>query len=156
MGRLLGFLGGNAILALFLGVFLGLLLPDLADLARPLLAPCVVALLIATLLRVEWDGLARHARRPGVILTVTLWLLVDKAVIEADEHLNREEFEAGLREALAEEREALRAELKAGYIDGVGAVLARIRSDLEEALEPRPIAPRRDFVPARAVARGEP
>ena len=92
----------------------------------------------------------------GAVSGLTLWLLVDKAVIKADEHLNREEFEAGLREALAEEREALRAELKAGYIDGVGAVLAQIRSDLEEALEPRPIAPRRDFVPARAVARGEP
>ena len=81
MGRLLGFLGGNAILALFLGVFLGLLLPDLADLARPLLAPCVVVLLIATLLRVEWDGLVRHARRPGVILAVILWLLVVSPVL---------------------------------------------------------------------------
>ncbi len=81
MGRILGFLGGNAILALFLGVFLGLLLPNLADLARPLLAPCVVVLLIATLLRVEWESLARQARRPGVILAVILWLLVASPVL---------------------------------------------------------------------------
>lgn len=81
MGRILGFLGGNAILALFLGVFLGLVLPGLADLARPLLAPCVVLLLIATLLRIEWEDLVRHARRPAVILAVILWLLLVSPVL---------------------------------------------------------------------------
>ena len=81
MVRLLDFLGGNAILALFLGVFLGLLLPDLADLARPLLAPCVVALLLATLLRVDWEGLGHYLRRPGLLVLVTAWLLVATPIL---------------------------------------------------------------------------
>ncbi len=81
MVRVLAFLGGNAIPALFLGVFLGLLLPDLAALARPLLGPCVVILLLATLLRVDWDGLRLYARRPGLGIMATIWLLIASPIL---------------------------------------------------------------------------
>lgn len=81
MVRVLEFLGGNAIPALFLGVFLGLLLPDLATLARPLLGPCVVLLLLATLLRVDWDGVRLYVRRPGLGVMATAWLLIASPIL---------------------------------------------------------------------------
>ena len=76
MSRLLAFLGGHATWVLFVGVFLGLALPQLSSLARPLLAPCVVVLLIATLVRIDWRPLFDHLRRPGTAVTVVAWLLV--------------------------------------------------------------------------------
>lgn len=86
----------------------------------------------------------------GVVSGVAAWLLVDKAVVEADEHLHREGFEAALREALNEQRDLLRAELVGRYAEGAAAVLKALRTDLETELSPRPIAPPKDFVPARA------
>jgi hypothetical protein len=86
----------------------------------------------------------------GAVTGVTAWLLVDKAVIEADEYLNREEFEAGLREALAEQRSAVHQELSARYVDGTGAVLDELRSDLEAELAPRAVEPKKDFSPGRS------
>lgn len=90
----------------------------------------------------------------GAVSGLAAWLLVDKAVIEADEYLNRAELEAGLREALAEQRVALRAELDTMYLAGMDAVLERVRSSLETELSPWPTAPKRDFVPSRAATRG--
>jgi len=89
----------------------------------------------------------------GVVSGLAAWLLVDKAVIEADEYLNRAELESGLRVALAEQRVALRAELENKYLAGADAVLDQIRADLEMGLSPGPIEPKRDFVPARAATR---
>jgi hypothetical protein len=91
----------------------------------------------------------------GAVSGVTAWLLVDKAVIEADEYLNRDAFEAELRAALAEQRAALRAELVARYVAGTGAVLQRLRSELETELAPRSIEPKKDFVPATAADRDQ-
>ena len=64
MGRLLAFLGGDATRVLFFGVFIGLLLPPLSALFRPLLAPAVLVLLLAMLLRVDWRAIAERLRRP--------------------------------------------------------------------------------------------
>jgi len=89
----------------------------------------------------------------GAVSGLAAWLLVDKAVIEADEYLHRAELEEGLRVALAEQRVALRAEFETRYLAGADAVLEQIRSDLETGLSPRPIAPKRDFIPARAATR---
>lgn len=86
----------------------------------------------------------------GAVSGVAAWLLVDKAVVEADEHLHREGFEAALREALNEQHNVLRAELVGRYAEGAAAVLGLLRADLETALSPRAIAPPRDFVPARS------
>ncbi|MEA3275573.1 MAG: hypothetical protein U9Q81_09870 [Pseudomonadota bacterium] len=88
----------------------------------------------------------------GAVSGLTAWLLVDKAVIEADEYLNRDEFEVGLREALAEQRSALRNELETRYVGGAGAVLERLGEDFETQLAPRPIEPKKDFVPAQSAS----
>lgn len=76
MGRLLAFLGGHGVYVLFGGVFIGLLLPGLASLLRPLLAPAVFVLLLATLLRVDWRAMADFARKPALVGLLTLWLMI--------------------------------------------------------------------------------
>lgn len=74
--RLLGFLGRHATWVLFGGVFLGLAVPPLAALARPLLAPAVVAMLMAMLLRIDWRAMGAYARRPGLAAVLVAWMLV--------------------------------------------------------------------------------
>ena len=81
-----------------------------------------------------------------MIVGVGVWLLVDSAVIEAEEYLHRDDLEADLHRSLAEQREELRAVLHARYLDGANlafkAYLDAIDADI------RPISPNKDFVPA--------
>jgi len=76
MGRMLAFLGGHATWVLFVGVFLGLAVPSLAALARPLLAPAVAVLLTATLVRIDWQMMQSYLRRPWIATVITAWLLI--------------------------------------------------------------------------------
>jgi BASS family bile acid:Na+ symporter len=76
MSRLLAFLGGHATWVLFVGVFLGLALPALSTLARPLLAPAVAVLLTATLVRIDWHVMLGHLRRPWTAAVIIAWLLI--------------------------------------------------------------------------------
>lgn len=69
----LALLGRHATTVLFLGVFVGLALPGLAHLARPLLPPAVVLLLTATLLRLDWTAIGLELRRPGLQLLLFPW-----------------------------------------------------------------------------------
>ncbi len=57
-------------------LFVGLALPELARLCKPLIGPAVFVLLIATLLRIDWSRALSHARRPGPIVVMTVWLLL--------------------------------------------------------------------------------
>ena len=77
----LAFLGRHATSVLFIGVFLGLAWPDLAALLRPLFAATVALLLFATLLRMDWPGLSRYARQPGLIVIIVLWLLAGSSLL---------------------------------------------------------------------------
>lgn len=81
MSGILAFLGGRAVIVLFAGVFLGLAVPSLAAFCRPLLAPSVVVLLLATLLRVNWQAMLDYARRPALAIGLTVWLLLVSPVI---------------------------------------------------------------------------
>ncbi len=83
MSRLLAFLGGHATWVLFVGVFLGLALPSLAALARPLLAPAVAVLLTATLVRIDWQIMLGYLRRPWLAAVITLWLLLGAPLLMA-------------------------------------------------------------------------
>ena len=76
MSRLLAFIGGHATWVLFVGVFLGLALPPLASLARPLLAPAVAVLLTATLVRIDWQVMLGYLRRPWLTAVIVGWLLL--------------------------------------------------------------------------------
>ncbi len=81
MRTLLGFLGRHARWALPAGVFVGVALPDLAALARPLLTPAVIGTLTAALLRLDWSRLAQAARRPALPGWIALWQLVASPLI---------------------------------------------------------------------------
>ncbi|WP_193367671.1 hypothetical protein [Pelagibius marinus] len=83
MSRLLAFLGGHATWVLFVGVFLGLALPSLAALARPLLAPAVAVLLTATLVRIDWQVMLGYLRRPWLAVVITVWLLLGAPLLMA-------------------------------------------------------------------------
>jgi BASS family bile acid:Na+ symporter len=68
---------------LFVGVFLGLALPSLATLARPLLAPAVAVLLTATLVRIDWQMMLGYLRRPWLAVVITVWLLLGAPLLMA-------------------------------------------------------------------------
>lgn len=57
-------------------LFVGLALPDLARLCKPLIGPAVFVLLIATLLRIDWSRALEQARRPGPTAIMIVWLLL--------------------------------------------------------------------------------
>jgi len=78
---LLGFLGRHARWALPAGVFVGIVLPDLATLLRPLLTYLVIGTLTTALLRLDWDRIAQAARRPALPGWITLWQLVASPLV---------------------------------------------------------------------------
>ena len=71
-----GWLGRHGKAVLAAGIFLGLALPPLAQLLRPLLTPSVVMLLALTFLRMDWAAVATHLRRPLPATLLIVWLLV--------------------------------------------------------------------------------
>ncbi len=73
---MLAALGRQARWALPIGVFVGIVLPDLAAAARWLVTPAVIGTLTAALLRLDWEGLATTLRRPARPALVVGWLLV--------------------------------------------------------------------------------
>jgi hypothetical protein len=87
----------------------------------------------------------------GVVTGVATWLLVDKAVLEAEELLGREAFEEELRGALAAQRDELRDTLNAHYRQATDEAIDRLVQDLDGYLRPVPAPPAKTFVPARAV-----
>ncbi|HKI64654.1 MAG TPA: bile acid:sodium symporter, partial [Burkholderiales bacterium] len=81
MRALLGSLGRQARWALPAGVFVGIALPDLAALLRPLLTPAVIGTLTAALLRLDWERLAEALRRPALPAAIALWQLVASPLV---------------------------------------------------------------------------
>ena len=55
---------------------MGIALPDLAALLRPVLTPAVIGTLAAALLRLDWAQLREAARRPGLLAAITGFQLV--------------------------------------------------------------------------------
>ena len=68
--------GRHATTVLFVAVFIGLALPGLAGLARPLLPFAVALLLTTTLLRLDWGAIGRELRRPGLQLLLVPFLML--------------------------------------------------------------------------------
>lgn len=66
---------------LAVGIFAGLLLPDLAGWLRPLLPSAVAGLLFLALLRIDWQELSRHLSRPLVGALLCGWFLVATPVL---------------------------------------------------------------------------
>lgn len=72
----LAWLGRNGSRVIALGVFIGLLLPPLAALLRPLLVPAIIGPFLIALLRLDWHQLGRHARGPAAAGASLAWLLL--------------------------------------------------------------------------------
>jgi BASS family bile acid:Na+ symporter len=79
--RALDFVGQHATLFLACGVLLGLLVPPLASLARPMLIPGLLIPLVIALLRLDWDALAAYARRPGLVALIIAWLVLGSPLL---------------------------------------------------------------------------
>ena len=79
--RAFDFLGKHATLFLAGGVLLGLLVPPLAALARPMLIPGLLIPLVIALLRLDWGALAAYARRPGLVALISAGLLLVSPVV---------------------------------------------------------------------------
>ncbi len=69
-------LGRQARWALPAGVFIGIALPGLAALMRPLLTAAVIGTLLGALLRLDWDRFAVLGRRPALSSLLVGWLLI--------------------------------------------------------------------------------
>jgi hypothetical protein len=76
---------------------------------------------------------------------------VDKAVLEADEWINREEMEAELHSALESQRQALVNALQQRYLVTLEEGFGQLSRVLDGELTGRRDAPARDFVPADAA-----
>jgi predicted Na+-dependent transporter len=70
------FLGRHGTWFLAGGLFIGLAVPALAALLRPMLSGLIFLLTTATFLSIDWQSLARHARRPGLLVLVSAWTLL--------------------------------------------------------------------------------
>jgi BASS family bile acid:Na+ symporter len=75
------FLVRHARLLLAASLFIGIALPPLAALLRPVLAEAVAALLFLSMLRVGWRNLIEHARRPAVVALGLAWLLAGRPLV---------------------------------------------------------------------------
>ena len=69
-------LGRHGSLILPVGVFIGLLVPPLAALMKPLLIPGIIGPFIIALIRMDWQRLVDHVRQPLLIVILLLWLLI--------------------------------------------------------------------------------
>lgn len=88
----------------------------------------------------------------GAVAGIGTWLLVDKAVLEAEEWLQREAFEAQLSADIDQALDALRAALRDHYATGTRAAFGQLEQAFEALFTPTGATPERDFVPARAAA----
>jgi len=72
----------------------------------------------------------------GVTAGLVTWLSVDKALVELDEALNREEMRADLLEVLAEQRGELGAQLKQKHYAAVDAMAAQVNNAVQGTFVP--------------------
>ena len=87
----------------------------------------------------------------GAVAGLAAWILVDKAVLETQEMLNRTELEDDLRQTLTDLRDDLRTTLKTRYVSTVQTGFARLRHSAEDQAPAATTIPQKDFVPARAT-----
>lgn len=72
----LTWLGRRAVLVIAIGVFAGLLLPQLASLLRPLLLVAIMLPFLIALVRLDVFRLAAHLRSPWLLVLVLGWLMI--------------------------------------------------------------------------------
>ncbi len=73
--RPLAFIGRHATKFMAAGVLVGFLVPPLAALAKPLLAPTLVIPLALALVRLDWGAMADFRRRPALVVALVAFML---------------------------------------------------------------------------------
>ena len=73
--RPLAFIGRHATKFMAAGVLAGFLVPPLAALAKPLLAPTLVIPLALALVRLDWSAMTAFRRRPRLVLSLVVFML---------------------------------------------------------------------------------
>lgn len=66
-----------------IGILIGLLLPELSAILKPMLPGVVVALLIQSMIRMDWQRVTEALRRPFITLALVTWLLIAIPVMAA-------------------------------------------------------------------------
>lgn len=79
--RILAFAGRHATSFMAAGVLLGLVVPPLATLARPLLVPTLLIPLALALVRLDWSAAAAWRHRSGTVALLLVWILVVSPVL---------------------------------------------------------------------------
>lgn len=87
----------------------------------------------------------------GAVTGMVTWLVVDKAVLEADELMHRKQLEDKLNQALMAQRDDLRASLWARSDAMLQLAFSELQTSFEHNVQPTKTAPTKDFVPARSV-----
>ncbi|WP_428249970.1 hypothetical protein [Ferrovibrio sp.] len=77
----LDFIGRHATRFMFGGVLVGLALPWLADLVRPLFVPLLLIPLTLALMRLDWQAFKAYGRRPVLIVAILAFLLLLSPVL---------------------------------------------------------------------------
>jgi BASS family bile acid:Na+ symporter len=72
----LAFLGRHGTRAVAVSIFLGLAVPPLAALFRPLVSAAIFLLLLLAFLRVDARELRAHFAEPGLVLLATAWIML--------------------------------------------------------------------------------
>lgn len=76
MNKLLTLMGRHGPIVLFVGVFIGLLAPQLAELFKPLMGGAVFVFTMAAFLKVDMASFNRYFARPGRAASALLWNLI--------------------------------------------------------------------------------
>jgi BASS family bile acid:Na+ symporter len=79
----LAFIGRRSMPLLAAGILIGLAVPPLAALMRPLTAPLLFLLTAATLLKIEPRAVLGELRRPGRLVAVLVWTMALQPVLMA-------------------------------------------------------------------------
>jgi bile acid:Na+ symporter, BASS family len=81
--RFLAFCGQRGTVLLAAGFFVGIAVPPLAALLRPLLSTFVFLLTASTLLGVDWRALAAHLKKPVRLALVIAWTMLGVPIVVA-------------------------------------------------------------------------
>lgn len=76
LSAVLDFIGRHATRFMFGGVLVGLALPWLANLMRPLFVPLLLIPLTLALMRLDWQAFKAYGRRPVLIVAILAFLLL--------------------------------------------------------------------------------
>src|ERR1700730_1540607 len=79
--RALAWLGAQGTRAIAALVFVGIAVPPLRELLRPLVTEAVFLLLCISFMRVDIRALRDHLRRPGIVLAATAWTTIGVPLI---------------------------------------------------------------------------